>query len=373
MGTIDGGHLNRAAFALSRAKDSTEQNATNFRPIDLSPSKLNSSSGSDQKRLAKNRSGPSRNEYMALPSLHATVRGSGKQCKSCAPAVRSGPGEEAGAGVIGNARLVAIDLDGTLVKDDGHLDPRDVTALRDAIQAGVVVTIATGRLSAGTVSTARRVGVDGPIICADGAAMVCAHTGETLEEQAIDFSILDRILGILSLRPLAPFVFVHNEAHGDALGRDFTGYMKPWATRLSMHPRLCNSRVFRDKAGVLVAFGLGDRDDVEKAQIDIELACGDRLDVSTFQLQGADWAVRAQRRGSSKGACLARLAARLGIDRTRVAAVGDGYDDVTMLAWAGRSFAMGQAPEAVRAAATDQLSATAETGGGIAEALDRWL
>ena len=52
---------------------------------------------------------------------------------------------------------------------------------------------------------------------------------------------------------------------------------------------------------------------------------------------------------------------------------GDWFNDVPMFAWAGRSFAMGQSPHGVRSCATDVLEATSATGGGVAEAIDRWL
>jgi hydroxymethylpyrimidine pyrophosphatase-like HAD family hydrolase len=50
-----------------------------------------------------------------------------------------------------------------------------------------------------------------------------------------------------------------------------------------------------------------------------------------------------------------------------VATIGDWYNDVSMLEWAGQSFAMGQAPAEVKGAAKHSLRATAETGGAVAE------
>ena len=70
---------------------------------------------------------------------------------------------------------------------------------------------------------------------------------------------------------------------------------------------------------------------------------------------------------------LARLAARLNIHRDQVAAVGDWFNDVGMFRYAGRSFAMGQAPEVIHREATDRLLATSATGGGIAEAISALL
>ena len=62
-------------------------------------------------------------------------------------------------------------------------------------------------------------------------------------------------------------------------------------------------------------------------------------------------------------------AARLGVPPSRVAAVGDWYNDVGMFRYAGHSFAMGHAPAAVREAATRVLRATSRLGGGVAEAI----
>jgi Cof subfamily protein (haloacid dehalogenase superfamily) len=266
-----------------------------------------------------------------------------------------------------------VDLDGTLVHSDDTIDSRDLAAMRMAIERGIVVTIATGRLSRGALSIAREVGVDVPLICADGAALVCAHTGECLEEDAIDVPRVKSLLAVLESSSLAPYLFVYDGAHGETEGSDFAGYAAAWATHVTLHRRLVDADTLFGRTGILVAMGLGDRAQAESARAALLTAHGAALEVTAFCLSGADWAVRAQRRGLSKGACLAHLCARLGIERTRVAAVGDWYNDLPMFAWAGRSFAMGHAPEMVRAAATDVLSATAKTRGGVAEALGRWL
>jgi hydroxymethylpyrimidine pyrophosphatase-like HAD family hydrolase len=99
---------------------------------------------------------------------------------------------------------------------------------------------------------------------------------------------------------------------------------------------------------------------------------------ASLDLGGLPLAVDASRAatlepGCSKGRALAMAAARAGIPRERVAAVGDWLNDISMLAWAGRSFAMGGVVEEVRAAATDTLTASSGAGGGVAEAIDRWL
>jgi hydroxymethylpyrimidine pyrophosphatase-like HAD family hydrolase len=75
--------------------------------------------------------------------------------------------------------------------------------------------------------------------------------------------------------------------------------------------------------------------------------------------------------GATKGTALAELCRRAGCSLDEAVAVGDWVNDVPMFEVAGRSFAMGTAPDAVRAKATDVLTATALAGGGIAEAVRR--
>ena len=96
----------------------------------------------------------------------------------------------------------------------------------------------------------------------------------------------------------------------------------------------------------------------------------DALDTVHFGMGGMTlWAVRSLPRGCDKGEMLARLAAHIGIPRTGVAAIGDWFNDVGMFKYAARSFAMGQAPDIVRQAATHVVKSTSATGGGVAEAI----
>jgi hydroxymethylpyrimidine pyrophosphatase-like HAD family hydrolase len=75
--------------------------------------------------------------------------------------------------------------------------------------------------------------------------------------------------------------------------------------------------------------------------------------------------------GVSKASALADIAAALDVDRSEVLAIGDGRNDISMLMWAGRGVAMGQAPSSVRDAADDVTAPLDEDG--VAVELDRWF
>ncbi|MFT3772219.1 MAG: HAD hydrolase family protein [Minicystis sp.] len=270
-------------------------------------------------------------------------------------------------------RLLALDLDGTLVRDDGTIDARDRAAIARARRAGAAVTLATGRLSPATLRIARALDLDTPLVCADGAVLVCPRTGRVLDRIALAEEALAALLDALAAHDLAPFVCFPDAVFGDESGLPHLACISGWSTAVEVHPVIAPALDGR-ACEVVMALGLGPRDRVEAALAVASAALGPAAALATFGLgEGAPWALRAQPPGVDKGTALARLAAHLGVARADVAAVGDWYNDLSMLSWAGQSFAMGQSPPAVRAAAREVLTATAAKGGGIAEAVNRWL
>jgi hydroxymethylpyrimidine pyrophosphatase-like HAD family hydrolase len=236
----------------------------------------------------------------------------------------------------------------------------------------------------GALPVARALDLDVPLVCADGGVLACPRTGAALEDQGIAPDLALACLRTLAAHDLVPFVFQHHAIHCDQAGHAFAPWLVSWTPRLVIHPRLDTAHAWRASGTIACVLGIGasggaGRTPGRPAWIDAALAAcarahGAHLAASAFPMDGhGTWALRTHPRGCDKGRGLARLAARLGVASAHVAAVGDWLNDLPMFAWAGRSFAMGHAPEAVRAAATDLLTATAETGGGVAEAIGRWL
>ena len=270
-------------------------------------------------------------------------------------------------------RLLAVDLDGTLVRTDGIVDARDRAALVRARAAGAAVTLASGRLSPTVVALARELDLDTPLLCADGAALVCPRTGSVLESTALAAAPLAALLDALASHGLVPFLGFPGALVGEAGALAHAVHLRGWSSAVLAVSHLAGAAALHRDVPVL-ALGLGPRARVEAAHASAARALGATAELASFTLgEGAPWALRAQPPGVSKGAALARLAARRGVPRRGVAAVGDWLNDLSMLAWAGRSFAMGQSPEVLRRTAQVVLEATATTGGGVAEAVERWL
>jgi HAD superfamily hydrolase (TIGR01484 family) len=267
--------------------------------------------------------------------------------------------------------LLAVDMDGTLLRDDKTVADVDAQAIRTAAEHGIAVTIATGRLSTGALPTARALGLTVPLICADGGLLIDCPTGEALERRSIPTAQARAALGVLESLALVPFVFLADAIHCDGGGARYRAVVDTWSQELVVHTAALGSvQAWQLPEGVAVTVGIGPRDSVEQASEQLRRDHADKLDTVHFGMGGMTmWAVRSLPRGCDKGEMLARLAGRLDLPRERVAAVGDWFNDLGMFAYAQRSFAMGQAPDVVRQGATDHLRATSATGGGIAEAI----
>jgi Cof subfamily protein (haloacid dehalogenase superfamily) len=261
-------------------------------------------------------------------------------------------------------RLLALDLDGTLVKKDGSYDPRDLAAIADARARGVEVLIATGRLIGGTAPVARDLGLTAPMVCADGATLATPQ-GELLDEETIDRHLGASLIAAMEVGGLHPFVFDHHRVHATEAGEPVAFHTRAWSPDVQYYERLLDMPV------ITMLLGLGTEEPVAAVRAAIEREHGDAIDVLHFGFRTGTWAVRIVKRGVSKGSAVMKVAASRGLARGETACVGDWYNDIPMFDAVGRSFVMAGAPTEVQAHASDALAAVTGDGGGIAEAIGK--
>src|SRR5688572_26676350 len=264
-------------------------------------------------------------------------------------------------------RLLALDLDGTLLRSDHSVDPRDIAAIRELKAAGVTVTIVTGRLQSGATGAAAACAIEGTIACVEGSHLVELATNVTLAHHVLSGDLAKLLRDTFAAHRLAGFVFEASGIHHDHAGAPYAKYVSTWSPNL---------RVVEEELAwqtvPLAAVAIGEPDAVAAAHAVLR-AHADRL----FSVSFAVWsipgkhAVLVRAAGPSKGTALAELCRAANCSLDEAVAVGDWLNDVPMFEVAGRSFAMHDSPEAVRGKATDVLAATAGTGGGIAEAIRR--
>lgn len=273
----------------------------------------------------------------------------------------------------GSYKLLAIDLDGTLLDHTGSPSEIDVEAIRKVQSRGVKVTILTGRLFSGTREYADLLGIQGPVGCADGSHIVSARDAKTLLHRGIRGRAADRLRASLERNDLVAFLFAEDAIVHDERGADYLPYVRTWSTDLRYAHRVTEHGLWDSDGGMTAVVALGREANVGRTVADIQRDHTESMQVAMFPFRrdGEHWGMVARAAGGTKGTALGWVAEHYGIAMSETVCVGDWLNDLPMMSAAGRSFAMGQAPAEVKAAASDVLERTIETGGGIAEAIER--
>lgn len=264
-------------------------------------------------------------------------------------------------------RLLALDLDGTLLRDDQRVDDADIAAIRALQAAGVTVTIVTGRLHSGALGAAHACAITGAIACMEGSHLIEVASSRTLAHHHMEEDLAGVVRRTFDEHGLTSFVFDAGGIHHDHAGARYARYVATWSPNLRV--------VEQDVAwqtSPLAAVAVGDAAAVAAAHAVLRTHAA-RLFSVGFEVRAVPGkhALLVRLAGPSKGTALAELCQRAGCTVADAVAVGDWLNDVPMFEVAGRSFAMGSSPDPVRAAATDLLRRTAGSGGGIAEAISR--
>lgn len=256
-------------------------------------------------------------------------------------------------------RLIATDLDGTLLRDDKSVSARTVAALAAAEAAGIEVFFVTGRPARWMGVVSEHVHGHGLAICANGAAVVDLHQGLRFV-QVRPLLAEDARAVVHALRAAAP---------GTAFAVERTGgiHQEPQYPPLSF-----DAATTIGPAEKLLA------DDAEQAEQPVikllahhpDHAPDDYLtlarecagDLASFTRSSPSALLEISGLGVSKASTLAQCCAERGITRDQVMAFGDMPNDLEMLSWAGMGYAMANAHPSVLAATSRQAPANTEDG-----------
>ncbi|MFI2453583.1 HAD hydrolase family protein [Streptomyces sp. NPDC019539] len=263
-------------------------------------------------------------------------------------------------------RLIATDLDGTLLRDDKSVSERTVAALAAAERAGIEVFFVTGRPARWMDVVSDHVHGHGLAICANGAAVVDLHAGGKLLEvrPLARASALDVVQRLRDAAPGTTF------AVETATGIHYEpGYfhLDPGAT-VAVAEKLLHEEEPGSAAPVLKL--LAQHGDLTPDGF-LTVARTAAGDLATITRSSPTSLLEVSGLGVSKASTLALCCAERGISSDEVVAFGDMPNDVEMLTWAGTSFAMGNAHPDVVAAASGRT--VANNDDGVAVVIERIL
>ncbi len=288
--------------------------------------------------------------------------------------------EAPGLGVPGprsvlSFKLVAVDLDGTLLDAAGEVHAADREAIAALAAKGVPTTIITGRLYSGTRHIASQVGASGALGCVDGSHLLEGASGKELLHGGLAGSQSQRIREVLGNHDVAAFVFANDQIVYDDRGLPVLPYVRTWSVDHVWTERVTDHPHWSLTQGITALVCVGVEQEILALEEGLRGKLGDAVYAIAFPVQRFEaqktWGLVVRARGYTKGTALKWLARHYGVSAEEVVAVGDWFNDIPMFEAAGRSFVMAQAPERVKKTATDRLDADTSTGGGVAEAAIR--
>ena len=261
-------------------------------------------------------------------------------------------------------KLIATDLDGTIVNHDGTISERTVTTFKRARDMGVEIFFVTGRPPRWMPEIREAFGF-GNAICGNGAMLYDLLGDKVLEEWLI--SVDDQLETIKRLRLAIPEISFAVESHS-YFHRE-KAYIPRWDVGLDNVGVNSIEEIIQSPALKLLA-RCSAQNISSDVMLDTAIPVLDGL-VTVTHSNPHDSLLEISAINVSKGATLAKMAARLGIDAADCVTFGDNPNDFSMLAWSGRSYAMASGhPDGATIAKS--VAAPCEED-GVAKAIDALL
>ena len=261
--------------------------------------------------------------------------------------------------VSGDQRwMICLDIDGTLVHDDGYLSPRVASEVRRVQELGHLVVVATGRSAVNAIGVTKEIGLkDGKLIASNGAVTVKLqpdHPRGFETEEVLTFDPTEVLTKLIDSLPNAHFAVedaqgvykFHKAFPADALGD--VNHETP-LEELMHHPVsrivvLSPEQETEEFVDTIAALGL--------SSVSYAIGYSAWLDIAPL--------------GVTKATALEMVRDHNGIRHDQIITIGDGRNDISMFEWArsggGLAFAMGQGPEEVHKAASFVTDAVEDDG-----------
>lgn len=267
-------------------------------------------------------------------------------------------------------KVIAFDLDGTLLNKQGRILPSSQQAIEQAIQQGIKVVLVTGRHHTAVKPYHYQLNLSTPIICCNGTYLYDVVTDQTPLANPLSTSQAEQVINVAEKYQTHLLMYSRNEMNYQVLNEHMRKFSQ-WVADCpeEVRPRLRQISDFRQllyDEEIIWKFVIShpDRQIMQQAvaelspqQFNCEWSWVDRVDIAN--------------QGNSKGNRLAELLALWQVSPEQVIAFGDNHNDISMLQLAGLGVAMGNAEEEVKAQA--KLVTLSHNEDGIAQVLKQYL
>lgn len=250
-------------------------------------------------------------------------------------------------------KLLALDMDGTLLNDRHEISDGNMKALRAAKEKGVIIIFCSGREVASLKFYASQVPTEAYICALNGAVLIGAD-GKVLLNHTICFDTLEALYEDAKRMGAYPIAFSGNTVFVEKSDDPRARFIEPY-THSAIYRTEDFSRDMRSlgkENSVNKLLMLDDPERMRSYEKILREKFNDRLNMA-YSLPGA---LEAFPKESGKGRALEELAKILGIDRSEIMAIGDGENDISMIEFAGLGVALENAQESLKARA-DEIGA----------------
>lgn len=272
-------------------------------------------------------------------------------------------------------RLLALDVDGTLLDPQGQLRPVVQQAVLAVQQRGVRVVLCTGRRFRTALPLAQSLGIVGEIVVHNGALVKEVTSGNTVQQCYFPTDVYQKALA--TMRQLGtPMVYVDAFHENVDIVTETMERSHPFQREYLQH-NLAHCRIVDDMETatlreVVMMSIMADGDSLQALRVEVERCLGTEGRTNLLMNKNYQgYILEILHPSVSKWRALAQLARHAGIAPEEVMAVGDDHNDLEMIRHAGLGVAMGNAVEAVRAVADHVTGSNAEDG--LVQAIERFL
>jgi len=261
-------------------------------------------------------------------------------------------------------KLVALDLDGTLIGRDLVVRPRVKEAISRMTDAGVMGCIITGRMYRAAVPFARELGLTAPVVCYQGAAVIDPETNEVLRDTPLPIETVRRIIDVVEGDRMHLQLYRNDEYYCEERNRFSELYASIAGVQPVIVPSLRESFAFSPATKAVIVT------DPPEASAYVE-RMRQMMDGVAYVTRSYPEFVELINPAVDKGDALRFVADRVGVDLADVIAIGDSWNDAPLLRAAGFGVAMGSAPPELREVAGAMVGDVANDG--VAEAIERYV
>ncbi|SDH13943.1 hypothetical protein SAMN04487975_10356 [Planococcus glaciei] len=237
-------------------------------------------------------------------------------------------------------KLVAIDLDGTLLTDDLMISPNTVTAIQRAAEAGTIVTIATGRMFSSAKLIALQLNLNVPLITYQGALIKDVNEKQVVYERTVPPHIAQKLIEISRDKNLHLQLYQDDILYSAVENDKLIAYAEAVKVPYRIEPDLIKLA----EKGVTKLLFIEEPHVLDQLQGELQSLIGDSAHIAKSKKHYLE----ITHPEANKGNALLFLANMLGIERTEIIGIGDNYNDIELIAAAGLGVAMGNAVKEIK-------------------------